>query len=219
MKHIYIEAESKKTTEYNFLKAIIKKILPNKRENDDFEFKFLAGVENLFSEKASNIQTIQKAQEEGIDIIVIVDADTLAKDWGYEKRKNQIEKGMHNNNISFSYFVYPNNQDDGDVETLMEAAALHAPNQIFFDCYTDYETCLKSKKDSNGESIYNVPCLKGKMYAYAEAQTIYDIQQKQRIPLINRTSKGNWLFDNPNYWDLDVDALQSLKDFLEQNLK
>jgi hypothetical protein len=101
----------------------------------------------------------------------------------------------------------------------MEAAALYAPNKVFFDCYTDYETCLKGVKDGNGESIYNVPCLKGKMYAYAEAQTIYDIQQKQRIPLINRTSKGNWLFDNPNYWDLDVDALQSLKDFLEQNLK
>lgn len=219
MKHIYIEAKSKETTEYNFLKAIIGKFLSDKRENDDFEFKFLNGVDKLFSEKASNIQTIQKAQEEGIDVIVIIDADTFAKGWGYGKRKNQIEEGMHNNNVSFSYFIYPNNQDDGDVETLMEAAALYASNKVFFDCYTDYETCLKSVKDSNGESLYNVPSLKGKVYAYAEAQTIYNTQQKQRIPLIKRMGCGDWLFNNPNYWNLDVDALQPLKDFLTINLK
>jgi hypothetical protein len=212
MKHIYIEAESEKTTEYNFLKAIIKKILPNKRENDDFEFKFLAGVENLFSEKASNIQTIQKAQEEGIDIIVIVDADTLAKDWGYEKRKNQIEKGMLNNNISFSYFVYPNNQDDGDVETLMASAARRDLHPTFFDCFHHYEICISGAKDANGNPLYNTPNLKGKLHTYISSQ---QLTKKQR----DKLGSGNWLFNNPNYWDLNVNTLQSLKDFLEQNLK
>ncbi len=213
MTKIFIEAKSNKTSEYHFLQAIISIFFPA----IEVEFIFMDGIGNLYNE--TNLNQIKLAQETGEQVIVFADADSVAKGYGYVKRKKEIDNGIATNAVSFPYFIYPNNQDDGDVETLMEAAALYAPNKIFFDCYEDYETCLKGVKDSNGESIYNVPSLKGKVYAYAAAQTIYDTQQKQRIPLIKKMGCGDWLFNNKSYWNLYVDALQPLKDFLAINLK
>jgi hypothetical protein len=218
MKHIYIEAKNNHTTEYFFLKAIIGELFPEKKEGVDFKFYFLDGVDNLFNEKKSNIQTIQKAQAEDIDVIVIVDADKKEDDKGFQKRKEEIEEGMKNHNISFPYFIYPNNQDDGIVENLIVSTAIHASNKRFFVCYSKYEICLQKVKDDNGERKYNVPDLKGKVYAYAEAQTIYDNEKKQRIPLIKKSEKNDWSFNNKEFWDLDVEALNPLKDFLRNNL-
>ncbi|MEE0982682.1 MAG: DUF3226 domain-containing protein [Bacteroidales bacterium] len=206
MNKIFIEAESKKTSEYYFLEAIIRKFFPA----IEVQFIFMKGVDNLFNQPILN--EIKKANIEGSQILVLVDADSEENKWGYKRRKDWIEGGMKEHDVSFPYFIYPNNQNDGLVETLMEAAALYAPNKVFFDCYTDYETCLKNSK-------YNIPSLKGKVYAYAEAQTIYDIQKGERIPLINKINSGDWLFDNPDYWNLDVENLQPLKDFFKQYLK
>lgn len=206
MNKIFIEAESKKTSEYYFLEAIIRKFFPA----IEVQFIFMKGVDNLFNQPILN--EIKKSKIEGSRILVLVDADSEEKKWGYKRRKDWIEEGMKEHDVSFPYFIYPNNQNDGLVEMLMEAAALYAPNKVFFDCYTDYETCLKNSK-------YNIPSLKGKVYAYAEAQTIYDIQKGERIPLINKINSGDWLFDNPDYWNLDVENLQPLKDFFKQYLK
>lgn len=63
MKHIYIEAKNNHTTEYFFLKAIISELFPEKKEGVDFKFYFLDGVDNLFNEKKSNIQTFIKKKQ------------------------------------------------------------------------------------------------------------------------------------------------------------
>ena len=75
------------------------------------------------------------AQDSGEQVIVFADADTIAKGWGYNKRKAAIDKGMWDHGISFPYFLYPNNLDDGDVEMLMESAARRDAHTIFFDCF------------------------------------------------------------------------------------
>lgn len=211
MTHIYIEAESNKTPEYNFLKAIIANIFPNKKEEVDFEFKFLDGVDKLFSEKTSNIQTIQKAQAEGTKVIVIADADTIEKGWGYEKRKKQIEEGMKQNSVSFDYFIYPKNRDEGDVETLMEEIARKDLHKTFFDCFEKYEMCISGETDENGKQKYNTPNLKGKLHTYITAQKLSN-KKKSKL------GKGNWLFDDKNYWDVDSEVLNPLKEFLKAHL-
>ena len=43
--------------------------------------------------------------------------------------------------------------------------------------------------------------------------------QKLSGRLRNRLGSGDWLFDDRNYWNLDVVALRPLKDFLTENLK
>ncbi len=206
MTKIFIEAKSKDTSECHFLQTIINIIFPKM----NVEFIPMNGIGNLFKEAILN--QIKIAQENGEQVIVFADADTITKKYGYIKRKNEIDNGMKANAVSFDYFLYPNNQDDGDIEILMEAATRKDLHPIFFDCFNDYETCVSSAKDESGVSKYNVPSLKNKLHTYMAAQKL---TRKYR----DRLGKGDWLFENKDYWDLDIDALKPLKEFLAINLK
>ncbi len=206
MTKIFIEAKSNKTSEYHFLKTIINKFFPK----IEVEFIFMNGIGNLYNE--TNLNQIKLAQETGEQVIVFVDADTKVKGAGYEKRKTEIENGMAAHNISFAYFIYPNNQNDGDVEVLMENAARRDLHPTFFDCFEDYEKCILGAKDESGNPKYNTPNLKGKLHTYMTAQKLSGKSSK-------RFGSGDWLFDNINYWNLDTDELQPLKHILALNLK
>lgn len=206
MNNIFIEAKHEETAEYFFLKAILKKFFPEK----EVKFLFMDGIGNLFKESILN--QISQAQLINDSVLVFADADTEIKGWGFEKRRESIETGMHNADVVFPYFLYPNNHDDGDVEELMEATALHDTHKVFFDCFEDYEKCIKGVKDEEGTSVYNSPNLKGKLHTYISAQKL---NKKCR----DRLGAGDWLFDRPEYWDLDIADLQALKDFLAENLK
>lgn len=206
MTKIFIEAKDKKTSEYHFLEAIINLFLAGK----EVDFICMNGIGNLFNE--TNLNQINLAQESGEQVVVLADADTIAKQQGYAKRKAEIENGMGTHAVSFPYFLYPNNQDDGDVETLMESAARRDLHTVFFDCFEDYEKCVSGTKDESGNPIYNVPDLKSKLNTYMRAQKL---PRKYR----DRFGSGDWLFDNADYWDLNVATLLPLREFLAMNLK
>lgn len=206
MTKIFIEAKDRKTSEYHFLATIIKLFFPER----EVDFICMNGIGNLFNE--ANLNQINLAQEGGEQVIVLADADTIAKGYGFAKRKTEIEYGMATYSVSFPYFLYPNHQDDGDVEALMESAARRDLHAVFFDCFEDYEKCVSGTKDESGNPIYNVPDLKSKLNTYMRAQ-------KLPRKLRDRFGAGDWLFDNTDYWDLYVDALLPLKEFLARNLK
>lgn len=206
MTKIFIEARNKNTAEYHFIKTILDIFFPEKY----VDFIFMNGIGNLFKETITN--QISLAQENGEQVIVLADADTKAKGYGYAKRKAEIDKGMTAHALSFPYFLYPDNQNDGDVEVLMEKATRHDLHSTFFDCFEDYENCVSGVKDESGEPKYNVPDLKGKLHTYMSAQ-------KLPSKLRDRFGSDDWLFDNKDYWNMDVEALQPLKDFFTTNLK
>lgn len=206
MTKIFIEAKNDKTSEYYFLKTIINKFFPKV----EVKFIFMDGIGNLYNETILN--QIRLAQECGEQVVVLADADTIAKRFGYAKRKEDIDKGMEFHALSFPYFLYPNNQDDGDVEILMESAVRRDLHPVFFDCFEDYEKCVSGVKNESGESKYNVPNLKGKLHTYMAAQ-------KLPRKLCKRFGAGDWIFDNEYYWNLEVEALHPLKKFFEVNLK
>lgn len=206
MNKIFIEAKNKNTVESHFLQAIIDLFLPEK----EVEFIYMNGIGNLFSETILN--QISLAKENNEQVLVLADADTISKGYGYAKRQKEIETGMQQHGIQFQYFLYPNNHDDGDVENLIESATRRDLHSVFFDCFEDYEKCVSGAKDTNENPLYNTPNLKGKLHTYISSQ---QLTKKQR----DKLGSGDWLFDNPNYWDLDVDALLFFKEFLKQNLK
>lgn len=206
MTKIFIEAKNEHTSEYHFLKTILNLFFADK----EVDFRFMDGIGNLFNEAILN--QISLAQESGEHVIVIADADTIAKGSGYAKRKGDIENGMREHSLSFPYFLYPNNQNDGDVETLMDKAAQRHLHSTFFDCFEDYEKCVSGEKNESGEPKYNIPNLKGKLHTYMAAQKLSNNLRK-------RFGYGDWLFDNKDYWNLGVEALQPLKDFFALNLK
>ena len=206
MTKIFIEAKNNKTSEYYFLYTILNIFFPEA----EVEFIFMDGIGNLFNETILN--QINLAQESGEQVLVLADADTITKGFGYAKRKKEIDNGIVAHALSFSYFLYPNNQDDGDVEELMENAARRDLHSTFFDCFEDYEKCVSGAKDGSGEPKYNVPNLKGKLHTYMAAQ-------KLSRKLCQRFGSGDWLFDKEDYWNLNVEALQPLKEFFAANLK
>lgn len=206
MNKIFIEARNKTTPEYYFLKALIDLHFPTK----DIEFICIGGIGNLFNE--TNINQICQAQEVGDQVLIFIDADTVAKGDGFVKRRADMDNEMQARKIFFPYFIYPNNQDDGDVETLMEAVARRDLHPVFFDCFEDYEKCVSGVKDENGQPLYNTPNLKGKLHTYVSAQKLSN-------KLRRKLGAGDWLFSNTDYWDLNAIALQPLKEFLSTNLK
>ena len=206
MNKIFIEAEDKTTPEYNFLKAFVVSHFPTK----EIDFICVGGIGNLFNE--TNINQMSEAQTVGDQVLVLIDADTVAKGYGFVKRKADIDNNMRTFKISFPYFIYPNNQDDGEVETLMESSARRDLHPVFFDCFEDYEKCISGVKDKQGQPLYNTPNLKGKLHTYMNAQKLSNRSRR-------RLGAGDWLFSDTNYWDLDAVALQPLKDFFTTNLK
>ena len=206
MNKIFIEAKNKNTVENHFLQAMIDLFFSEK----EVEFIYMNGIGNLFSETILN--QISLAKENNEQVLVLADADTISKGHGYAKRQKEIETGMQRHDIQFQYFLYPNNHDDGDIEILMESTARRDLHPTFFDCFEDYEKCVSGAKDEQGNSLYKTPNLKGKLHTYISSQ---QLTKKQRDKLGN----GDWLFKNENYWNLNVDKLQSLKCFLEKNLK
>lgn len=206
MTRIFIEAKNDKTSEYYFLKTIIATFFPG----IEVKFIFMDGIGNLYNETIVN--QINLAQENGEQVIVLADADTPTKGYGYAKRHKEINDGMVAHALSFPYFLYPNNRDDGDVEVLMENAARRDLHSTFFDCFEDYERCVSGTKNESGEAKYNVPNLKGKLHTYMAAQ-------KLPRKMCKRFGSGDWLFDNKDYWNLEADALQPLKEFFAIYLK
>lgn len=206
MNKIFIEAKDNKTSEYHFIETIIQTFFPDKA----FTIIGIDGIGNLFKEAIIN--QISLAQDTGEQAIVLVDADTISKGYGYAKRKQDIDRGMSENSISFPYFIYPNNSEDGDVENLMLKTARRDLHHIFFDCFEDYEKCVSGLKDNNGEPVYNVPDLKGKLHTYMTAQ---------KLPnrLKGKFGNGNWLFNEERYWNLNIAELEPLKAFFASNLK
>ena len=73
MTKIFIEAEDRTTPEYNFLKTFVNLHFPTK----DVDFTCIGGIGNLFNE--TNKNQISQAQEVGEQVLILIDADTIAK--------------------------------------------------------------------------------------------------------------------------------------------
>lgn len=206
MNKIFIEAKHDKTSEYYFLKTV----LTQRFQNKEFVFIFMDGVCNLFSESILN--QIQQSQDEGNNVLVILDSDTPSKGWGFEKRAKDVKEKMQRNGVTFPFFLYPNNQDDGDVETLMESLARKDIHEKWWNCFEDYETCVKGIRDDKGDLMYNIPNRKAKLHTYISSQQLSNSQRK-------KVGHGCWLFDDVCYWDLSKVELTPLIKFLQKNLK
>lgn len=101
-------------------------------------------------------------------------------------------------------FLYPNNQDDGVFENLLERLMQKEKHSRFFDCFTDYENCLGDE--------YVSPDLKGKLHTYMSAQK--SLSNKERKNL----GSGQWLFDDERFWNLDSEDLKPLREFFMSNI-
>lgn len=160
--------------------------------------EFVNGYKNL----VNVIPTIKARCAEGGKVVIIFDADSLGNNGGYETRKKDIEEVLGENNAQAELFLFPNNEEDGDFETLLEHLIQKEKHTQMLDCYADYETCLGND--------YVHPNLKGKNFTYISAMKMSSSKRR-------KLGNGEWMFDNAEYWSLESDYLKPLKAFLQQH--
>ena len=100
MNKIFIEAKKPQTSECCFLETILKNEFPDKIYN----IICMDGVDNLFNQGILTL--IRTFQDNGDKVIVILDADTIDKKWGFEARKSNTMEKMQENEIDFPFFLH-----------------------------------------------------------------------------------------------------------------
>lgn len=197
MTRIFIEAKHEKTSESVFIHTLLKYI---GKDSKSFEVIHVDGKDNLKNNKVK----FQENTLTGGRNLVVFDADTPESGWGYEATKKRILSTFSDDVKIDDMFLYPNNQDDGVFENLLERLMQKEKHSRFFDCFTDYENCLGDE--------YVSPDLKGKLHTYMSAQK--SLSNKERKNL----GSGQWLFDDERFWNLDSEDLKPLREFFMSNI-
>lgn len=208
MINIYIETgiklaqkNGKETTnELDFLAKFILHHFPEKQYHRDFEILGIGGKDSL----AQSASYIALAKAKGDVNLIIFDADTLENGGGFSNRKDKIIKAQQDNGLNVPFFLWPNNHDDGDFESLL-LGMINQEHKGLLECYEGYEMCVSGKDPE--EKSYNRPNRKGAIHSYIS--TMKKTRAEKEL-----FSKGYWLFDDSRFWNLDADAGKPLKEFL-----
>ncbi|EJB34210.1 hypothetical protein HPNQ4076_0455 [Helicobacter pylori NQ4076] len=111
---------------------------------------------------------------------IIFDADkkeSQESDAGFDNKLKYIREKFKEKRIDFpreQIFLFPNNKDDGDLETLLLKIANH---KEFINCFEGYLDCIK--KTEHYKPIKNIR--KNKWYAYLEALGLEYLYTKKNI--------------------------------------
>ena len=195
MTYIFLETGKPATSEAVFINTLIENLGYNISSN---KVEFVNGYKNL----VNVIPTIKARCAEDGKVIIIFDADSPDNNGGYNKRRKEIEEVLDKHNAQVELFLFPNNNEDGDFETLLEHLMQKTKHAKMLDCYADYEKCLGND--------YVHPNLKGKIFTYISAM-------KMSSSMRRKLGNGEWMFDNAEYWNLESDYLKPLKEFLQQH--
>ena len=145
-------------------------------------------------------------QSFGIKNLIIADADD-----DVAARKTEVAQTVQNVgfNPEFDLFLFPNHQESGDLENLLEQI-IHPEHQAIFECWNAYEECLRKTPGKT----YTTPARKTKIYAYLEALLGNSKKEKEKIKERERE------YTNADHWQLDPtkEHLKPLHEFLTLHL-
>ncbi len=190
---------------------------------DRFDIFDTEGKDKLISgEFLEKIDKILKNKHQTYkQVCIIFDADKKESqeiDAGFDNKLKHICKELKEKGIDFpreQIFLFPNNQDDGDLETLLLEIANH---KEFINCFESYLDCIKKKE--HYKPIKNIR--KNMLYAYLEAfglenlytkKNIFDIEGKVKNECKEKYEKLKEVID------FDSKSLVPLKNFLERSVE
>lgn len=150
--------------------------------------------------KEGNIsQTLRAHKDDGYTILLIQDADNPSKENG--GAKNRIEYLKDIPYIDFNIFLFPNNEDDGDLETLLLRIKKNEKYDISHGCYQSYINCTKEINPK-----WSAELEEDKSLVFNYFRTYYGMENSKEE---NRRYETD-------YWDFDSHALLPLKGFFEE---
>lgn len=148
--------------------------------------------------------TLKRMTDEGAVNLVIFDADFPEGDrGGYTQRREVILRERDRIGREFELFLFPDNQSDGTLETLLEQI-IASEHRALLDCFDQYVSCVMQEGTERGYSYFPPP-YKSKLYAYRES-------------ILGPEMLKNDRFDRDDMWDFDALALDPLKAFLATHL-
>ncbi|WP_231227159.1 DUF3226 domain-containing protein [Helicobacter pylori] len=190
---IYTEGKSDK----NFLSWCLD-VWKNEDHFDQahFDIIYVEGKDKLFSDEfCKRIENILKNKnQEYRQVCIIFDADkkeSQESDAGFDNKLEHICKELKEKRIDFpreQIFLFPNNQDDGDLETLLSEIANH---KEFINCFESYLDCIKKKE--HYKPIKNIR--KNMLYAYLE---VFELQKffQYKWDTNNKKNEENIIIDD-----------------------
>lgn len=154
--------------------------------------------------KSVVIKQMADAISSQIRVCIVFDAD---KSYKSTLNKLQSSLGILANKIDI--FLFPNNKDNGELETLLTDIAKQPQ---FIKCFDNYIECVKSK-DTNNNTINNIN-KKSKMFSYREVSGLEKYLKKLKDD--DKTPR-NFLETNEvfsRYFNFDSPKLEPLRKFL-----
>jgi hypothetical protein len=133
--------------------------------------------------------------------LIIFDTDN-----DFNIRKEFLLNFKEENELEFQLFLFPNNKDEGDLETLLENI-IPENNVEIMNCWSNYENCISSLNRK-----LTIPANKSKIHTYLEV--LLDDTQKGK----KKAKEKNRDYKDKDHWNLDSDYLLSLKEFLLDSL-
>jgi len=172
-------------------------------EIDDIEIKILIGGGYTALNKLSS--RIQEYIDSGYKVAVIQDADDITKENGTKaNRMEYLDSVKEKSNIDFKTFLFPNHNDDGDLETLLLKIQDTIQYNLADKCYINYIECCS--KISHQDYSDELSTDKSKVFNYF--RTYYGMQSAK---------EENRMYEI-KYWDFNHIALDELKKFLGEYL-
>lgn len=189
-----------------FLSDFISVRFPLVSQSNIIGFINLSGIQNIDRAKPSFIANSDEA--DGVNLVII---DT---NFGVNKDHDMLEKIKIRLEIDFDYFILPNNNDDGVLETLL-IGLIPSKFSTFTSCFDTYVNHLGRQYSQVGQppknkKIYSTPSDKGKIYAYLDA--VLSARDEEMINAEKRDYK------NVNYWDTRNSAADALAGFISSHL-
>ncbi|GAA8137447.1 hypothetical protein VN0410_01660 [Helicobacter pylori] len=190
---------------------------------DHFDMFDIEGKDKLISgeflEKIDKI--LNNKHQTYKQVCIIFDADKKESqeiDAGFDNKLKHICKELKEKGIDFpreQIFLFPNNQDDGDLEDLLLEIAKH---EEFINCFESYLDCIKKKE--HYKPIKNIR--KSKWYAYLEVLGLENLYTKKNIFDTEGKVKDQYKGDYEKLQeviDFSSKSLVPLKNFLERSVE
>ncbi|GAA7325684.1 hypothetical protein MLS218_00860 [Helicobacter pylori] len=193
---------------------------------DRFDIFDIEGKDKLIScEFPEKIKKILKNKHQTYkQVCIIFDADkkeSQESDAGFDNKLEHICEKLKEKGIDFpreQIFLFPNNQDDGDLETLLLKIAKH---DKLIKCFEKYLKCIECKCIGIKEHCKPIKKIrKNMLYAYLEALGLEDLYTKKNIfDNIEGKVKNEYKEDYERLKKaikFESDLLDPLKNFLER---
>ncbi|MUU53491.1 hypothetical protein F7207_00445 [Helicobacter pylori] len=166
----------------------------------NFKVQNIKGKDNL-SKRLLEIEKYDKT-------LIIFDADN------YKSNKKEILTVVSKTKQTISeeqIFLFPNNQDDGDLETLLLKIAKH---DEFLKCFEGYLECIKSKE--HYKPIKNIR--KNMLYAYLE---VFELQKffQYKWDTNNKKQEKCLIDDKGKIKEKNKEEYEKLKEVVDFNSK